>query len=150
MTSLTGLESIRQITSQVSIDEVPELADLSGLSGLENVSGRVLIDAVHMKTVELPALKEVDSYVLIQALGSVERIALPSLTIVKDYVDINNTSATFRSARSTPSRPVSISHAAPARTTAAAAARELRARAALHTDSSGSPLATRLRRRASP
>ena len=94
VTSLAGLETIRMVTSQISID-VHDLDDISGLSGLETVDGRLVLSGLDALTeVEFPALKDVGASLLFVALGSVQRILLPQLTSVGEDCDINGTSAT--------------------------------------------------------
>jgi hypothetical protein len=93
VTSLAGLETIRSVSSQVSI-EGAGLDDISGLSGLETVAGRLLLGDLPVTEVEFPALEEVGDELVILSLGSVQRIALPQLTKVGVNVEINSTAAT--------------------------------------------------------
>ena len=93
VTSLAGLETLRVVKSQVSIDGL-ELDDLSGLSGLETVEGQIVLSGLAVTDVEFPSLKDVGAGLLFVSLGSVQRILLPELTSVGEDCDINSTSAT--------------------------------------------------------
>jgi len=92
VTSVAGLETIRTVTGQVSID-LP-LDDISGLSGLETVGGRISLAELAVPEVDFPALKEVGDDLLLLSLGSAERISLPKLTTVAGNLDISGTPAT--------------------------------------------------------
>jgi hypothetical protein len=86
--SLAGLETIREVTGDLSIESPTALADLGGLSGLEEVAGTILVESIGfnvvstLASVDLPALKSVGIFAVssdVSALDTVHDIRLPSL-----------------------------------------------------------------------